>query len=136
VGRSYSSGHDKLLNQCLSVRPKFTCPVMENSLFCKISRSRCLPNLSPEDRDIPFPGAFFLGIPDGGQVPKPSVTYRRQNPLFLTSETSNFPYRFFFRLYYFETGLNTGLSFLVIFIFPKTVFLISAGVAVAVLSEV
>jgi hypothetical protein len=36
---------NKQLNQCLSVRPKFTCPVMKNSLFSKISRSRCLPNL-------------------------------------------------------------------------------------------
>jgi len=86
---------NKLLNQCLSVRPKFACPVMKNSLFSKISPSRCLPNLSPEDRDIPFPSAFFLGIPDGGQVPKPSLTYRCQNPLFWTSETRNFPYRFF-----------------------------------------
>jgi hypothetical protein len=73
---------------------KFTSPVMENISFCKISRSVCLPNLSPEDRDIPFTSAFLLRTSDDGQVPKPSVTYRRQNQLFWTRETSKFPYRF------------------------------------------
>ena len=119
MGSSYSSGCDKQLNQCLSVRTKFTCPVMKNSSFCKISRSRCLPSLSPEDRDIPFPSAFFLGVPDGGQVPKP-------NPLFWPSETSNQQQIFFFFVcIILKQVLNIGLSVLVIFIFPNTVFLIS-----------
>jgi len=126
MGSSCLSGSDKLLDQCLSIRPKFTCPVMENSSFCKISRSRCLPILSPEDRDIPFPSAFFLGIPDNGQVPKPNVTYRRQNPLFWTSETATFHIDFFFSVcIILKQFLNTELSVLVIFIFPNTVIRIS-----------
>ena len=89
VGSSYSSGWNKLLNQCLYARPKFTCLVMENSSFCKISRSRCLPNPSPEDRDIPFPSAFFLGIPDGAR-------FRNRIHCFGLAKPATFHIDFFF----------------------------------------
>jgi hypothetical protein len=76
VGISSSSGSNKITrNRCLAVRP-----VMENSCFCRISRSRYPFNLSPGDRNIQLKRLLLLGIPDDGQVRKPSVLRHCQNP--------------------------------------------------------
>lgn len=124
VGNSYSSGSDKLLNRCLSVRPKFMYPVMENSSFCKISRNRCLPNLSPKDQNIPFPVAFFLGMPDDGQVPKRAWHIVVRTHCIGPAKPATFHIDFFVRII-LKQVLNIWLSVLLIFTLPNTVFLIS-----------